>query len=169
MKAEVGPIYRFLAADHARLDALLRRAFADPNQIDLEAYGQFRAGLLRHIAMEEKILLPAAQKARRGKPLQIAAKLRLDHGAIAALLVPPPTAVIAASLRFILAAHNPLEEGPDGLYQTCAALLAGESENIVARLQAAPEVKLAPFNAGPQVMESAKRALARAGYKLKLD
>ena len=163
----MGPIYRFLAGDHTRLDLLLQRAFANPNQIDFESYGQFRAGLLRHIAMEEKVLLPAAQKARGGEPLQIAAKLRLDHGALAALLVPTPTAAIAASLRGVLAAHNPLEEEPDGLYQTCEALLAGESEDIVARLQAVPEVKLAPFNDRPNVMESAKRALARAGHELK--
>jgi hemerythrin HHE cation binding domain-containing protein len=165
----MGPIYRFLAADHARLDALLQHAFANPNQIDLESYGQFRAGLLRHIAMEEKILLPAAQKARGGEPLQIAAKLRLDHGALAALLVPTPTAAVAASVRVILTAHNPLEEGPDGLYQACEALLEDESEAIVSRLQSAPEVKLAPFNDGPQIMESVKRALDRAGYALKDD
>jgi hypothetical protein len=164
----MGPIYRFLAGDHARLDALLHGAFADPDRIDLQAYGQFRAGLLRHIAMEEKILLPAAQKARSGEPLPIAAKLRLDHGALAALLVPTPTTAIAASIRVILTAHNPLEEGPDGLYQACDALLAGESENIAARLRSAPEVKLAPFNDSPQVMESARRALARAGYELKM-
>jgi hypothetical protein len=162
----MGSIYRFLAADHARLDALLQRAFVDPNRVDLEAYGQFRAGLLRHISMEEKILLPAAQKARGGEPLPIAAKLRLDHGALAALLVPTPTAVIAASLRAVLASHNPLEEGPDGLYQACDALLADQSEVIVGMLQSAPEVKLAPFNDGPQVMESVRRALARAGYVL---
>lgn len=167
MKSEMGPIYRFLAGDHARLDVLLQRAFTDPNRIDLEAYGQFRAGLLRHIAMEEKILLPAAQKARGGEPLQLAAKLRLDHGALAALLVPTPTTAIAASLRIILTAHNPLEEGPDGLYQSCEALLAHQSEEIVARLQSAPQVKLAPFNDGPQVMENARRALARAGHELK--
>jgi hypothetical protein len=81
--------------------------------------------------------------------------------------VPTPTTAIAASIRVILADHNPLEEGPDGLYQTCEALLAGESEEVVARLRSAPEVKLAPFNDGPQVMESARRALARAGYELK--
>jgi hypothetical protein len=165
----MGSIYRFLAGDHARLDALLQQAFADPNQIDLEAYGQFRAGLLRHIAMEEKILLPAAQKARGGEPLQIAAKLRLDHGALAALLVPSPTTAIAASLRAILAAHNPLEEGPGGLYQTCEALLAAESEDTIAKLRSMPEVKLASFNDGPQVMESVRRALARAGHELKQE
>jgi hypothetical protein len=48
--------------------------------------------------MEEKVLLPAAQKARGGEPLQIAAKLRLDHGALAALLVPTPTAEGSVSM-----------------------------------------------------------------------
>jgi hypothetical protein len=29
-----GPVYRFLADDHARLDLLLQRALADPERID---------------------------------------------------------------------------------------------------------------------------------------
>jgi hypothetical protein len=57
-----GPVASFLAGDHVRLDALLRRATA-PRAIDEAAYAEFRAGLLRHIGMEEKILLPAAHSA----------------------------------------------------------------------------------------------------------
>ena len=89
------PVYRFLADDHARLDLLLQRAFADPNRIDLQAYSEFRSGLLKHIAMEEKVLLPTAQQAQDGEPLPIAAKLRIQHGALAALLVPSPTCELA--------------------------------------------------------------------------
>lgn len=66
-----GPVYRFLADDHARLDLLLQRAFADPDQIDLHAYSEFRSGLLRHIAMEEKVLLPAAQQRRMENPWRL--------------------------------------------------------------------------------------------------
>jgi hypothetical protein len=62
--------------------------------------------------MEEKILLPAAQRARGGEPLPAAARLRLDHGAPAALLVPTPTPAILATMRGILARHNALEEEP---------------------------------------------------------
>jgi hypothetical protein len=40
----------------------------------------------------------------------MAAKLRLEHGALAALPVPPTLAIIAA-LRAILGTHNVLEEG----------------------------------------------------------
>jgi hypothetical protein len=59
-----GQLYRFLADDHARLDALLQRTIASPDNIDRAAYAEFRAGLLKHISMEEKMLLPAAQRAR---------------------------------------------------------------------------------------------------------
>jgi hypothetical protein len=93
-----GRIYRFLAGDHARLDGLLERAITEAGAIDRAAYAEFRAGLLKHIGMEEKILLPAAQRVRGGEPLTLAAKVRLDHGALAALLVPTPTPVIIAAL-----------------------------------------------------------------------
>jgi hypothetical protein len=56
-----GPLFCFLANDHERLDGLLRRAMA-AGAIDRAAYAEFRAGLLRHISLEEKILLPAAQR-----------------------------------------------------------------------------------------------------------
>ena len=87
------------------------RAARDPT-----AYAEFRKGLLRHIGMEENILLPVAQRARDGQPLPADGRLRLDHGALAALLVPTPTPTILGALRGILARHSALEEGPDGVY-----------------------------------------------------
>ncbi len=92
----MGPLADFLAEDHRRLDTLLDSALADPDKVDGAAYDRFRAGLLRHIGMEEKILLPAAQRLRGGEPLPIAVKLRLDHGALATLLMPNSTNVILA-------------------------------------------------------------------------
>ena len=164
-----GPLYAFLADDHARLDALLRRAFDDPAHVDTAAYAAFRVGLLTHIAMEEKILLPAARRARGGEPLPIAAKLRLDHGALAALLVPRPTRAIAAAVRAILAAHNPIEEGPGGLYDTCEALAGAERDALLAQLRAAPEVRASPPVDGPRVLAAARRALERAGFDFDLE
>src|SRR5262245_16788482 len=112
-----GKIYRYMADDHARLDDLLQHAAARAGSIETSPEAEVRAGCLKHIAMEEKILLPAAQRARGGKPLPIAVKLRLDHGVLAALLVPTPTAAIIAAIRAVLEAHNPIEEGPGGLYE----------------------------------------------------
>lgn len=161
-----GPIARYLTDDHRRLDALLEQATADPRQLDAEAYAAFRAGLLRHIGMEEKILLPAAQAPRGGEPLPVASTLRLQHGAIAALLVPTPTPDVIATLRAVLAAHNPLEEGPQGLYDTCEALAGDEAEALAARLRAAAEVPVARHVDGPNVENALRRALARAGFAL---
>jgi hypothetical protein len=161
-----GKIYLYLAGDHERLDALLERAMSDPKNVDVAAYAQFRAGLLKHIAMEEKIFLPTAQKARGGDPLPIAARLRLDHGALVALLVPSPTASIVSAIRAILKAHNPLEEDPGGMYDQCEALAGAEADEIFHRLQNYPEVKVLPHVDTAFVMEATRRALARAGYDL---
>ena len=161
-----GPVARLLAADHARLDALLGRATSQPGNIDGGAYAEFRSGLLKHIGMEEKMLLPAAQRARGGTPLPIAARLRLDHGALAALLVPTPTPAIIAALRRILAAHNAVEEGPDGVYEVCEQLVGDDAEALLAQLRAAPDVPVHAHVDGPRIMDATRRALARAGYSL---
>jgi Hemerythrin HHE cation binding domain len=155
-----GPLAQFLAGDHDRLDALLRRALARPGEIDREPFDAFRAGLLRHIALEEKILLPAARAARDGEPLPIARRLRIDHGAITSLLVPTPTPEIAAEIRSILVPHNRVEEEPGGLYQTCDRLLADQAAEILARMRAYPEVKVAAYKDGPKVHRTAASALA---------
>lgn len=163
-----GKIYRYLADDHRRLDALLERAMSDPANIDASAYAQFRAGLLKHIGMEEKVLLPAAQKRRGGEPLPVAAKLRLDHGALAALLVPTPTAPLVAAIRAILKAHNPIEEDPGGIYDQCEELAGTDADQILRQLQNYSDVKVVPHVDSPFVMEATRRALARAGYALDL-
>jgi len=148
-----GPIDRFLSEDHARLDALLRQTVADPSSVDVVPYERFRAGLLRHISMEEKVLLPAARRLRGGEPLAIARQLRADHGALAALLVPTPTPAIISAIRDVLEAHNPLEEGPDGVYAECERLAGPEVQQLLARMNEVPEVPLAPHVDGPRVHE----------------
>jgi hypothetical protein len=156
-----GPIAKLLGDDHTRLETLLTRAPGDP-----VAYAAFRKGLLRHIGMEEKILLPAAQRARGGAPLPTAAQLRLDHGALATLLVPSLTPTILRALRGILARHNALEEGPDGVYAACERLAGADVGAVVAALEAAPEVPVNAHVDSELVMQAVRRALARAGRPL---
>jgi hypothetical protein len=159
-----GPLYRLLAEDHTRLDGLLQCSMPKAGMIDRAAYAEFRAGLLKHISMEEKLLLPTVQRLRGGEPLAMAAKLRLDHGALAALLVPTPTPAIISALRAILGTHNAFEEGPGGLYEGAEQLAGAEAEALLAQLRAAPEVPVAPHSDGPHVMDVVRRALVRAGY-----
>lgn len=163
-----GQIHRWLADDHRRIDRLLDGALADPEHIDAAAYAQFRAGILKHIGMEEKVLLPAAQKRRCGEPLPIAARLRLDHGALAALLVPPPSVAVVAAIRRILKLHNRLEEDTGGLYDQCEEIAGSDADEILSRLQKFPDVKVLPHVDSNFVMAAARRALARAGYEFVL-
>lgn len=143
----IGPIESFMTEDHARLDGLLRASNGDD---DDDYYRAFRGGLLRHIGMEEKVLLPFARE-RRGAPLAIAAQLRTDHSRIARLLVQTPTRALVDELCAVLVAHNAIEEGPNGLYATCDALAGDGAGAIVERLRAQPEVPLAKYYDGPLV------------------
>ena len=163
-----GKIYLYLARDHDRLDAALKRAAADSNGIDAAAYAEFRESLLRHISMEEKILFPSVRAANDGAPPALAARLHLDHGALAALLVPTPTHSIINALRTVLERHNPLEEGRGGVYEECEHLLGGNASEILVRLQNAPRVAVAEHVDSALSMESARKALRRAGYDIPL-
>jgi hypothetical protein len=154
-----GPVSAWFSQDHARLDALLRRAVAVPGAFDHDAFEAFRGGLLRHIALEEKFLLPGVRKARGGEPLPVARRLRVDHGAIASLLVPTPDSQIVAELRSVLEPHNAVEEEPGGLYDTCDDLLAPRVEGLLDLIRAYPAVKMAPHNDGPGVFRTAEDAL----------
>lgn len=166
---EPGPVARFLADDHRRLEQLLQTAVASADQVGQGGYDDFRAGLLRHIGMEEKILLPTAQRWSGSTPLSIAAKLRLDHGAIVALLMPSPTPELITMLRSILNTHNEIEEGPEGLYATCDQLAGTEIEFLMTKLRAAPSVAVLPHSDTPAVLGAVRRALERAGYEHLFD
>jgi hypothetical protein len=158
----MGPISQFLADDHRRLEALLEQAAA-VSPVDVALFEQFRAGLLRHIGMEEKVLLPAVKRVRGGLPLPLARQLRLDHGAIAAMLVPAPTQAGVKRLRALLELHDGLEEGPSGVYSDCDRLLAAEPTALIGQLQAYPPVRTAPHNDGPAVERHIDETLALAG------
>src|SRR5215470_4248421 len=143
-------IRKYLSDDHARLDAALQGG----------DYESFREGLLRHIGIEQKILFPIV----RGWPL--VERLHLDHGALAALLVPTPTPAILNAIRTILQNHNPLEEGHGGLYEECERLLGPDVPQVLTRLQNAPPVPVAKHVDNQISMDSARAALQRAGYTM---
>jgi hypothetical protein len=161
------PLYQYLADDHDRLDKLLQRATASPGVIDMEAYAEFRRGLLRHIGIEEKIVLPAIERLQGGRQAPIADRLRLDHGAIVALMVPPPSASIIATLKSILQVHNALEEQEGGFYLLLEQVARSEMNILLEKMKSAPEVPVLPHNERPDIIDVTRRAVARAGYEFK--
>jgi len=155
-----GPIHRFLSHDHARLTALRTRATASPDRIELAAYTEFRVGLMRHIAMEEKVLFADARARRGGDPLPITKPLHADHAVLASMLVPSPTHELLAAIGNILDEHDPLEEDPGGLYETCEQLAGDEVDTVLARMHAIPPVRAAQHVDEPRVHAHIARMLA---------
>src|SRR5579859_354654 len=149
MSGTVGPIERFLVEDHARIDRLLAASERSDGTIDEGAYARLRHDLLRHIGMEEKVLLPRARALRGGEPLDLAGRLRKDHGEIAKILVGSPTNARIATLRAMLVRHNALEEGATGLYAACDELVGDQAGAVVELLRAQPPVPVAPYYDGP--------------------
>ena len=158
------PIYQFFTNDHRRIDELLDKATADLISVKEEYYQQFRTGLLKHIKMEEKILFPAAQKANGNVPLPLAAKLRLDHGALTSLMVVPPTPEVIKMLRYVLDKHDLLEEEPGGMYDVCERLTEGETNALLLQLENVTEVPVHLYNTAEYALDVAKRTLLRAGF-----
>lgn len=154
-------ITRFLTDDHTRLDTLLTRAAAGPH-FDAESFAQFRAGLLRHIAMEEKVLLKDARARLHGGKLDVARALRMQHAALTSLLVPTPDVALVGEIRALLVEHNALEEGPDGVYALCARLAGVDEAQLVGRMMSIPDVPLMPHADGPRVKRTAREALESA-------
>ncbi|MBS1920893.1 MAG: hemerythrin domain-containing protein [Bacteroidetes bacterium] len=157
-------LYQFFTNDHRRIELLLDKATENINDIQMESYHLFRTGLLKHIKMEEKILFPAAQKANRGVPLPLAAKLRLDHGALTALMVVPPSEGVIKVIRHVLEKHDILEEQPGGMYEVCEKLTEDETQSLLTQLELVTEVPVHPHNEAVYALQSAKNALLRAGF-----
>jgi hypothetical protein len=159
---ESSRIEELLRRDHERLDGLLRAALAG-EALDAASYEAFRAGLLRHIGIEEKILIPFVRGRLPEPALAVAKQLKLDHAALAALLVPTPTREIAAQIQTVLAEHNPLEDGDDGFYGVCARLAGADEDALLRRMAAAPPVPLAAHYDGQRAFASITRLLRAAG------
>ncbi len=163
-----GPLWVFFSADHRRLDELLAQATSAAPAIDMTAFAAFRGGLLRHIGMEEKVLFRAAREARGGEPLALAGRLRVDHGALALLLVPTPTAGLVREILTILRPHNHLEEEPGGMYDACDELLRDRAADLLAAVRDFPVPPLNPHYDGPAAVCTAADALRMSsGQRLK--
>ncbi|GAB1446292.1 MAG: hypothetical protein KF860_06175 [Cyclobacteriaceae bacterium] len=158
------PLHQFFTNDHHRIDALLNKATEQPGEIDLNYYHHFRTQLLRHIKMEENTLFPAAKKVNPEVVQALIPRFRLEHGALTALMVPPPTSTLIKVIRYILEIHDMAEEEPGGLYDVCEALTHGQTQELLDQLAKTEEVPVHPPNPAPIAMASARRALKRANY-----
>ena len=81
--------------------------------------------------------------------------------------MPTPTPGVMSTIRHILGNHNALEEAGDGAYAACDRLLGDTAEGLVREMAAYPAVPASPHNDAAGVWPAVRRALERAGYRLR--
>jgi hemerythrin-like domain-containing protein len=152
----------WLERDHEEIHALSLDARA-PDGIDDDAYERFRERLLRHIGIEERLLFPMIERAGPG-PLTVAIEeLRIDHAALASLLVPTPDHVLAQEIAGLLELHHELEERSGGIYDLCMALLDDDTADaILFEAAECPPMQIAKYFDGPGTVRTAAAALEKA-------
>ncbi len=116
----------------------------------------FHAGLLRHIAIEEKLVFPALREARGGALHPDWMRLRIEHGAITSLLVPTPTPDLVSEIRSVL--EPTMRSRRDRRRSTSDELPPGLAL-VIERVSAYPPVRVAPYRDGPRVLRPAADAL----------
>jgi hypothetical protein len=149
----------YLLADHHVIEELLGRARGET--FELAAFTEMRRHLLRHIAIEEKVLFPAVL-ARDPGALPEGRQLKIEHAALASLLVPTPDLALAAEVATILAVHDEREESAGGVYERCEAALGDASFDLVERARAVPAVRASAYLDRPGLRRTAKEALEAA-------
>ena len=118
------------------------------------SYQGFRAGLLRHIGLEEKLLFPSLRRSGDVKTLEMVNRLHREHALFAALLIPRPTGEILQQLRDRLGDHNHREEGPGGLYELAEGIAGENAGALAAELRAGPEARVAQHFDTPRSHEN---------------
>lgn len=155
-------IVRVMDQQHRRLDWLLGEAVGDQQRLDAGAYTAFRETMLRHIGIEEKVLLAGLREA--GVPWSRAAAIHREHAAFAALLAGEPDLAVALEVDRLFTQHLRLEEGPEGLFATCQRALSAEV--LVVSAHAYPRVRPAPWSKAPWIPRTVETALELADGRL---
>lgn len=156
---DVERITEYLLADHRAIEELLTRARG--SAFDLDAFTEMRKRLLRHIAVEEKVLFPAVL-ARDPGALPDAKQLKIEHAALGTLLVPVPDLALAGEIATILAVHDDREECAGGVYERCERALGDASFELTERARAVPPVRASAYLDRAGLRRTASEALAAA-------
>jgi hypothetical protein len=158
----MGRISAVLTAMHDGLRRDLDACLLSGGGVDLERFDRYRHQLLRHISLEEQVLMPALIAAL-GRPPDFRNGLRKDHAGIAALCVPAPEREWLENLRDLLDEHYRIEEEPGGFLDLCDQVLEPRTEAVLAAVERHPTPKLAPFKRGRPVRDQLRSVLLATG------
>jgi hypothetical protein len=157
---------RFLALmcdQHQQLLSLFAAATGGGAVVDAARYEQFRRQLVQHIAIEEKVLMPALAGLLGQAFETVRNKLQQDHAAILALLVPTPNEVWLEDLREILVHHFAVEASPGQLHALAELYLRDDDQRLGESAAALPAIVLEPCEDGRGAPEVLARMMAAVG------
>jgi len=152
----------FLTQTHEQLRDLLSKSLSIQG-VQIEHYETFRTELLKHIGVEEHIVLPLVEE-RSPQRFFALRQIRLEHKAIGVLLALPPTGEIITVLRNLLKKHDFLEETPDTLYDILDECCVADQPELLERIKDYPGLPLSEIVSGTPTIDDAKRAIYSAGY-----
>lgn len=156
------PVSTSLVAEHRSLVRRLGRCLTPDGGVDLKRFDAFRRKLLHHIAVEEKVLLPALEK-KLGSPPLCRESLRREHAGLAAMCVLNPDRGWVLELQSLLAHHHRVEESRDGFFALCDAHLAGEATALRQAFDAVPPLTLSSLQPGQRVRQQLADVLQETG------
>jgi hypothetical protein len=157
-----GPISAAFVSEHRALARLLARSLLPTGEVDVKRFDTFRRRLLRHIAAEEKVLLPALER-KLGRPPLCRDSLRREHAGLAAMCVLTPDGAWLVELQGLLAHHHRVEESRDGFFALCDAHLADEAPALRKACAALPPLTLASLQPGRGVRQQLAEVLQETG------
>lgn len=152
----------FLTQTHEELRDLLDKSLSVEG-VQLEPYEAFRTELLKHIGVEEHIVLPLVEE-RSPQRFFALKQIRLEHRAIGMLLALQPSGEIITVIRNLLKKHDFLEETPDTLYDILDDCCADDQPELLKRIREYPGLPLSDVVEETPTLEDARRAIYRAGY-----
>ena len=82
---------------------------------------------------------------------------------------PPRSTLDRSSAASDVYKRQLLEEAPGGMYDICEALTKEQTADLLERLEQTTPVPVHPPNAHPIAVDSANRAMVRAGFDLYLE
>jgi len=150
-----------LQHEHGELLAQLDRCLSPTGELNLRAYEEFRRRQLRHVAIEEKVLLPAlARRKKLSAAFQNA--LHKDHEAIVVLCVTAPNPDFVRDLKELIAWHQKVEEEPNGFYDLFDRHV-GDDPQVSEALAHLPPISPPPFASGEEVAQVLRQVLRELG------
>ncbi|MBS1150512.1 MAG: Proteophosphoglycan 5 [Myxococcaceae bacterium] len=156
-----------MCRQHAESLALFAAATRGGRVVDLKSYDRFRSALVQHIAIEERVLMPALTR-KLGPAFEATRrKLQQDHEGILALLVPTPNEIWLQDLHEFLLHHFAVEESPGQLHALCTRHLAGDDRRLREAADRLPVIPLEPFEDGVRVPQVLARMKAAVGLPVR--